>query len=116
MLNRAALILRYKKPAVTWINEADPYRNDPASTLSSVNEECTVYLLSDRDAETPATLAKWVKRNFQNVFESELEGWYVDESLWPSGRDFKMFNEWFTVECHTVIVDTVGGEICDDEV
>jgi len=116
MLNRAAVLLRYKAPAVAWINEADPYETDPRATLSSVNEERTVYLISDADADTADTLATWVKKNYLGLFENELEGWYVDESLWPKKRDFDTFNAWFSVEWHTVLLDTVGGEIYDDEI
>jgi hypothetical protein len=36
-------------------------------------------------------------------------------SLWPRKRDRKTFDEWFSVECHTVIIDTVGSIIEDDE-
>ena len=30
--------------------------------------------------------------------------------------DHKTFKEWFEVECHSLIMDTVGGEIFDDEI
>jgi hypothetical protein len=32
MVNRGAVILRHKEPAVRWINEADPKPPGPAST------------------------------------------------------------------------------------
>lgn len=108
--------MRYKEPAVAWINEADPNDQDPGVTLASVNEERTVYLVSDEDADTPVILTRWLERNFLDLFEKELEGWYVDASLWPKTRDLKTFNTWFTVECHTLLFDTVGGEIYDDEI
>ena len=44
MINRAAVILKYKKPAVTWINDADPVDNNPGITLLSANEDKIVYL------------------------------------------------------------------------
>jgi hypothetical protein len=30
------------------------------------------------------------------------------------GRDLKMFEEWFDIEIHTTVLDTVGGEILHD--
>lgn len=117
MLNRAAVLVRYKEPAVRWINEADPDPEARTLTLSEVNEEHTVYLISDGDADTKDTLARWIKHNYDWLFEAELEGWYTDESLWPQNRTLKMFREWFTVECHTVILDTVDREeLYDDEI
>ena len=115
MINRAALILRYKEPAVRWINEADPIPDRVLISLTDVNRERTVYLVSDEDAATDEDIRRWVKENFHVLWEAELEGWYTDESLWPSGRTLKKFDQWFEVECHTVLVDTVDGPLVDDE-
>ncbi len=43
MVNRAALLLRYKQPAVDWINDVDPAKTKRIMTLDEVNEERTVY-------------------------------------------------------------------------
>jgi hypothetical protein len=115
VINRAAVILRYKEPAVVWINEADPCERDGPITLTAANEERTVYLIGDEAADTGATLERWIQQNYRQLFESELEGWYTDPTLWPKDRSLDRFREWFDVECHTVLVDTVGGVIYDDE-
>ena len=49
------------------------------------------------------------------IFETELESWYIDKKLWPKKRSLKLFREWFTVECHTMIEDTVVGSPIEDE-
>ncbi len=113
MVNRGAVILRYKAPFVKWIQEADPSGQKMENTVDQANRERTVYLISDENAEN---VEGWVSENYEALFEGELEGWYGDESLWPHKRDYKTFNEWFKVECHSVILDTVGGEIFDDEI
>lgn len=112
MLNRAAITLKYKEPFVRWINEADPYVEDAGITMENANEDRNVYLISDEDGEN---FEKWISANYKTLFENELEDWYADESLWPKKRDKKAFNRWFSVECHTVILDTVGGLLEDDE-
>ena len=112
MINRSAVILKYKEPFVRWINESDPYKDDPGITSENANEDRTVYLITDDDGEN---IGKWISLNYKTLFENELEGWYTDESIWPKKRDRKTFNEWFAVECHTVIIDTVKGRIEDDE-
>jgi hypothetical protein len=116
MINRAAVILRCKEPMVRWINDADPSPEDKPITLSEANEERTVYLISDEDADTKDKFERWLKRNFIALFEAELEGWYTDEDLWPKNRTWKLFTEWLDVECHTVIEDTVQEELYDDEI
>jgi hypothetical protein len=115
MVNRAAIMLRYKEPAVCWINAADPYVETPAIDIDKANQERTVYLVSDEDGDGIDAANQWVKENYETLFESELDGWYTDPELWPEKRTFKLFKEWFDVECHSVLVDTVGGGIYDDE-
>lgn len=115
MINRAAIMLKYKKPAIDWINSAEPSPEVPRVTLEEVNEERTVFLIRDEDADTPNIVDQWVKLNYKSLFENELFGWYVDESLWPKKRSIKVFKEWFDVECHTVIIDLVGQPIVSNE-
>ena len=78
MINRAALLLKYKEPAIAWINEVDPMHGGPGLTPEEVNSDRTVYLIADDAADTPETLEKWIKANLDVLFESELEGWYTD--------------------------------------
>ena len=113
MVNRGAVILRYKAPFIKWIKDADPSENSSEITMSNANEDRTVYLITDADAEN---VEGWIRENHVSLFESELEGWYTDDTLWPKNRDYKTFKEWFEVECHSVIMDMVGGEINDDEI
>ncbi len=115
MINRGALILKYRAPAIRWINEADPCSDDPGVTQSEVNRERTIYLISDEDADGSEAAQQWLRLNYQELFESELEGWYTDPKLWPRERTWSLFQDWFAVECHSVILDTVRGKICDDE-
>jgi hypothetical protein len=113
MLNRAAILLKLKQAAVDWINAADPMEN-PGYSLKSANEDRTVYLVSDEVAEDPVSLTHWLRLNWEVLFEAELEAWYVDKSLWVQERSFEMFQEWFEVECHSMITDTGDTPIEDD--
>ncbi|WP_340106826.1 hypothetical protein [Rhodohalobacter sp. 8-1] len=114
MVNRTALLLRYKEPAIQWINEADPVEDAMVLSEKEVNAERTVYLISDDDGENKETQQAWVKQNFRNLFESELEGWYTDPDLWPQPLTLKLFREWFDTEFHSVIIDTVDEPLFDD--
>lgn len=114
MVNRGALLLRYRDPAVRWINEADPSPRGHTLTVDDVNAERTVYLISDAAGDDTASLERWLKRNYAELFAMELEGWYTDPALWPQTRTYRLFRQWFSPECHTILVDLVGGEIYDD--
>lgn len=112
MINRAAIILKYKEPFVRWINASDPFPDDQGISIEEANEDRTVYLISDEDAES---YDKWIDSNYKALFENELFNWYTEETLWPKKRTKKMFDEWFRIEFHSVLIDTVGYEIFDDE-
>jgi hypothetical protein len=71
MLNRAALICRYKQPFVDWINAVDPSPSSHTLSLAEVNEEHTVYLVEVQDE---AELAAWLVLNHRELFEAELRG------------------------------------------
>ena len=81
-----------------------------------MNDDRTVYLISDEDGDSTDAVERWIKRNYKVLFEVELEGWYTDEALWPKKRTLKLFRDWFDVECHTVLLDTVGDLINDDDI
>ncbi len=115
MVNRGALILRYKEPAVRWINEADPSPSDSPITLQQVNEERTVYLISDSAGEDERTWERWLRRHYAKLFEMELNDWYTVPALWPSKRSYELFRQWFDPDLHTVLTDLGQGAIYDDE-
>ncbi len=111
MLNRTALILRYKQAFVDWINAVDPSPSSHVLTLSEANDEHTVYLV---EAEDHDELSLWLSRHHKDLFEEELSGWYTDPSLWPVDRSLKVLEEWCSLEVHTVVVDT-GQSALEDE-
>jgi hypothetical protein len=69
MLNRAALILRYKQPFVDWINAADPSATSHALTLEEVSQEHTVYLV---EVEDEGGLADWLTRAIGNFRPAQV--------------------------------------------
>lgn len=107
-------MVTYKEPAVAWVNEANPIEDDSGLTLERANEEKTIYLVQDVVSDSPDAVREWVELNFEALFENELESWYVNDSLWPKKRTIKLFDDWFSVECHSVIIDTVDEPIVDE--
>lgn len=111
MINRAAIILTYKQPAIDWINSVEPSDEESVS-LSAANEERTIYLVDEEDAEDLDSL---IGSLYKILFESEFLNWYSEEEFWPKKLSLAMFNDWFDVECDSVIEDLVGTEIVDDD-
>jgi hypothetical protein len=51
---------------------------------------------------------------YEVIFEEELLGWWTDGQPHPSDRTFQMFQEWFDVEFHSMVVDLLEEEIESD--
>lgn len=90
MLNRAALILRYRQPFVDWINAVDPSPASHKLTLEDVNHKRTVYLVEVEDEDE---VARWLASHHEDLSEEELRGWYTDPSLWPRERSLERLHE-----------------------
>jgi len=112
MVNRSVVILKYKKPFVDWINKSDPVKN-PGITMDEANDDRNVYLIHEDESDD---FERWISHNYSQLFESELEDWYIDPLLWPKKRSRAVFNKWFSFQCHSMVIDTVGGQIYDDEI
>jgi len=107
MLNRGVVIVRPKQPFLDWAAGLD----DSGLTPDPTGEQ-TVYLIPSYEDEEAA----WeiLATLYPAIFENELYGWHTDEAVWPKGRDFAMFKEWFAIELHSVIEDLCDFEIVDE--
>lgn len=109
MINRGAVLLRYREPMVEWVNSSHPIEDgDEKISMEELNADRTLYLVDDRDAEE---IEDWISLNFHQLFETELEDWSENEDIWPQDRSIENFLKFFTVECHGLIIDTVGEPI-----
>lgn len=108
MINRAALIVRPKAPFIAWVNGVEN-----SNILPNADDEQTVYLIPEHD--TPQEFEKILKKIWTDIFENQLAGWYLDESVWPEKRTLSIFKKWFQIECHTVIEDLCSYPLEDDE-
>ncbi len=109
MINRCAVTIRAKEPVLAWLHSLPDYDD---MTLNEVNQETTVYLLPvyEDDAEKDGLLDQY----YDLLFDEELAGWWMNEDDWPKNRNLKMFNLWFGVEFHSVVVDLEEAPLKDD--
>ncbi len=102
MINRCAAIILARQPYLDWLRKLpDPV--DPDTTLEHVNEEPTIFLLPQYEANDPHADLLPVFHDI--LFESMLAEWWQEESDWPLVRDLETFNEWFSVSFHSIIED-----------
>ena len=108
MLNRAALIVRPKQPFLDWAAGLDD-----SGLVPEVADEPTVYLIPEFESDEDGRLV--LKHVYAEIFERELDSWHTDPAAWPQKRDFKVFQEWFSIELHSVIEDLMDDVLVDDD-
>jgi len=105
-INRNAIVVKPKKPLFDWINEI--YPDSPVSE----KEEGNIYLI--REMVSNEAIEKWLKRNFEQIFQNELNDWHTEEKDWPQKRTFMIFQEWFEYEIHSMVLDLEETDITKD--
>lgn len=109
-LNRSVAIIKPKQPFVDWANSV--VDEDEQHSIADFITDCSVILLpvvdSDEDAEA------LIKDMFQDLFELELSSWIVIDEMWPENITYKMFMEWFDVEFHSIVFDSLKDDIEKD--
>ena len=105
-INRNAIIVKPKQDLFDWINSI--YPESPAEAA----HEGTVYLVKERDSNEE--IEKWLQKNYDSIFQNELNNWHTDEKDWPQKRTYKQFTEWFDFEIHSMILDLEETAITKD--
>ncbi len=111
MLNRCAIVLRPKRPFLSWIETVQ--RTIPKEHRVDVDDDRMAYLIPS--SESWNSIDEVLEPMCSDLFERELSEWYEDKALWRKPRTLKMFKEWFKVEVSTMVVDLVAAPLIDDE-
>lgn len=101
-LKRSAIVLTPNQPFFDWL-----LTHDAAMVINEEIKAGKIYLLPDYD--TTQEIEKWLRKHYRELFEEKLFGWYIDETMWPPNRNFKMFGAWFSYSLYTMILDTQKG-------
>ncbi len=105
-INRNAIVVKPKQALFDWVNSI--YPDSPIKAP----DEATVYLIKEKDSNEE--IEKWLQKNFDNIFQNELNNWHTDEKDWVEKRTYKLFTEWFDVEIHSMILDLEETAITKD--
>ncbi len=101
MINRSVIIIKYKQKFVDWLNREGPH--DQHITLNMLNKDCLSYLVDSDIIQNQFHARKWVLKNRAILASSEfLTRGHQDPPKYYSN---KKFEDWFTWECHTTILD-----------
>lgn len=108
-IDRIAVIIKPTQVFVDWVNQ-HTQADDEKITYAAVREDCTTFLIPPFEDMIDAE--EFISSIYQEVFDCELEAWYLDASIWPINRTYKVFKEWFDIEYHNSLFDLA---LVDDE-
>jgi hypothetical protein len=106
-INRSIAIIKPKQPLLDWLNALPD--NVVLFTLAELRTDCTVLLITEYDTDEKAL--NFIKKIYLGIFERELDAFCTDPDYWPQKRDYKTFLQWFDIELHSEVFDTVDKEI-----
>jgi hypothetical protein len=114
VLNRCAIILRPKRPYLSWVETVErtmpkEFRSGP----ETAHGDRTMYLIPS--SEWWNSIDEVLESLYAEMFERELFEWYEDKALWPKPRTLKMFKEWFDVEVSTMVIDLIAAPLIDSD-
>ena len=104
LINRCAMVITPKKPYVDWAN----YTATSFETLKQLQHSAKVLLLPSAVYENSEP---FLEEYAQALFEAELAAWTSDQKLWPSIRNADVFQKWFEVFFHALVVDFFENEL-----
>ncbi len=70
--------------------------------------EENIYLVEDLP-EGGLDLEVLLEPYFDSIFEEELNAWHRRDEDWPRERDFTLFQAWFAIKIHNLVLDLKGG-------
>ena len=106
IVNRNALVVIPQKPFWDWLLSVDEQFD-----LEEIEEsgDFNSYLIPEFESEDE--IVAYLEKNFDKIFSNELMDWYSEEDLWPKDRTWEMFEDWFSIEAHSLIYDMVGAPL-----
>jgi hypothetical protein len=106
LINRGIVVVKPKKPFVDWVNRDSP---TPLVSWDDLQQDCFTILVPELNSLENAL--DYVESLKPMLFELELEAWNRDPSTWPEERTSAQFDDWFTLEAHSMVWDIVATPI-----
>jgi hypothetical protein len=104
-INRTVITIIPKQPYISWANSFD----DNGPKIETDKKLAISILISDKYDEY--NYEKFIKKNYSDIFEEELDAWMSDPDDWPKNRTYQMFNEWFEVLVSEFVIDMGDGSV-----
>jgi hypothetical protein len=106
-LYRHALFVSRNQPYLDWANSLQE-EGAPDLTEEISRGGRTVYLVPEVEGEPE--LGPLVDEFWEQIFETELSAWIMNEERWPKPLSRDLFDAWFDVELNAAVYDLTPDE------
>ncbi|NNM58668.1 MAG: hypothetical protein HKM04_02520 [Legionellales bacterium] len=101
IVDRIVAIIRPKQKMLEWLHDQPEVQAN--FSLQNLQTDCTALLIPP--FESPRQAREYIKQTYQGIFEGELISWGLPNASWPQNRTYELFESWFTIEFHSVVLD-----------
>jgi len=106
-INRLVAIIKPKQPFLDWLESLPDW--DEELTLDELRADCTAILIPEFGSNEQGL--RYIEKMHKTIFEMQLNDWHTDDSVWPKNRSLQAFHQWFDIEIHSRIYDSVKDSI-----
>src|SRR5690348_7939800 len=106
MINRGSASIKPKQQILAWLSGLP----DPMdSLLNELCKDCPVIPIPDSLDDIKAN--RYIQRMYQELFDAELAAWDLIIEDWRPDRDHAIFQAWFQIEFHSLVLDSINAPI-----
>ncbi len=101
IVDRIVAIVRPRQKMLEWLHQQPEVQAN--FSLQNLQTDCTALLIPP--FESPRQAKEYIKQSYLAIFEGELVSWGLPKTSWPTDRSYALFEEWFMLEFHSVVLD-----------
>jgi len=105
-VNRQVAILKPREPFLEWLKTHNIFQK---SSREDIEKDATVFLIPEFDFKQDSD--NYIHSIFPDLFEMQLNEWNLDEELWPKNRNYDLFNKWFDLSYHSIVIDLSENDL-----
>ena len=100
MLNRSAVVVRYREAFRDWLRSIGVEEEEFQD-----HGEKSVYLIGECDY--PEDQDEVLQESAAAIFYEEVSAWHLDSEQYPDFNDFALFKSWFETEYFDMVSDAL---------
>jgi len=108
MLNRSAVVVRYREAFREWLRSIGVEEEEFED-----HSDKSVYLIGE--CEYPEDQEEILQESAGEIFYEEVSAWHLEPEHYPDFNDFALFKTWFETEFFGMVCDALDEPLTKSE-